>query len=498
VDAGPAREICLGSSILLDAQAGGDSTATYSYQWSPATGLDNPTAEDPNASPASTTTYVVVATSNWGCESDPDQVLVSLLPTPVANAGADTMVCHGSTLQLNGSFGYTSTQPAPVSQVYFSWTPGATLNDTTLLQPTANPTQATWYYLTVSHNLCSTTDSVLISIVPDLGLTASADTNLSCQGDSVALFAQLGFGGASLTWFPGEGLSATAGANVMAAPDSTMTYWVIGNLGGCIDSASVTLAILPTPEMTFSHSSAIGCAPLTMSFLDESEGADFRTWDFGDGSPVSNSLHPSHTYTEAGTYTVHLTGVAEGGCTHTADDFTITVLEPVQAEFSSDPEAPAQLPLPGGLVQFFNQSTNAVSYVWDFGDGNAASTVNASHAFLGPGTYYVTLHATNEIGCTDSYMQGPYVILAPELFIPNVFSPNGDGVNDAFSVEYTGDQPFNLQVFDRWGVQMYGSTNKSIGWDGTNIKLSPVPDGTYYYKLRVGDRDFAGMISLVR
>ncbi|HEX2899056.1 MAG TPA: gliding motility-associated C-terminal domain-containing protein, partial [Bacteroidia bacterium] len=90
------------------------------------------------------------------------------------------------------------------------------------------------------------------------------------------------------------------------------------------------------------------------------------------------------------------------------------------------------------------------------------------------------------------------VVVVPDLFIPNVFSPNGDGVNDMFNVQYTGDQPFTCQVFDRWGVRLWETQNKTHGWDGKNAKGEDVTDGVYFYLAKVGNREFVGEVTLVR
>jgi gliding motility-associated-like protein len=88
--------------------------------------------------------------------------------------------------------------------------------------------------------------------------------------------------------------------------------------------------------------------------------------------------------------------------------------------------------------------------------------------------------------------------MTPDLFIPNVFSPNGDGVNDFFSVQYTGDQPFTCGVYDRWGVKLWQTNNKTAQWDGTDGNGVEVVEGVYFYLVKVGNRDFNGNVTLMR
>jgi gliding motility-associated-like protein len=108
------------------------------------------------------------------------------------------------------------------------------------------------------------------------------------------------------------------------------------------------------------------------------------------------------------------------------------------------------------------------------------------------------LTVANAIGCVATVTHGPYIILSPELFVPNVFSPNGDGNNDRFMIDYTGSQTFNMRVTDRWGVQLYTSTNKNEGWDGMNLSGQASPEGVYFYEVIVGGKEFVGNVSLFR
>jgi len=159
---------------------------------------------------------------------------------------------------------------------------------------------------------------------------------------------------------------------------------------------------------------------------------------------------------------------------------------------------PVELYLPEPEVEFTNQSENATSYLWDFGDGSFSDDIDPNHFYNDPGTYFVTLQAADEFGCTQTIIHGPYVVMVPDIFIPNVFSPNNDDINDRFLVEYSGSQPFELQIFDRWGAQVYQSRIKTEGWDGLDQKGSATPEGVYYYHLVIGDRSFSGELTMIR
>ena len=91
--------------------------------------------------------------------------------------------------------------------------------------------------------------------------------------------------------------------------------------------------------------------------------------------------------------------------------------------------------LDGENVSFVNQSDNAVSYLWDFGDGKTSSDENPLHSYKEAGTFSVLLITTGQMGCVDSALYS-YNNLAPNLFIPNVFTPNNDKINDVFVIGY--------------------------------------------------------------
>lgn len=492
------QEICLGDSTLLDAQASADFGDSFTYQWSPTNGLSDSTTEDVWASPDTTTTYSVIAVSNWGCESDPEMATVYLKSSPIAQAGPNLNLCDGDSIQLQGSYSFTTTLPAPANQVYLSWSPANEMDDSTIATPTVWPSQSGWYYLEVRHNTCSTMDSTLVEVNPQPIAMVSADTTTICGGDGVQLYSDGGIGGASYSWTPAEGLDDPAIANPIATPEGTTTYSVLIEEGTCFDTASITVNVIPNPTPAYLSSLTEGCTPHTVSFTQVATNSINYVWDFGDGSPVSNEDFPTHVYEEPGSYTVTLTTINSGGCEASVNDILVQVADTIAVDFVSTPTHPIELSLPDTRVEFRSEVPTAPGHVWDFGDGNGSEEVNPSYAFTDPGTYFVSLLVQNEFGCVSRVMHGPYIVFAPDLFIPNVFSPNADGINDRFLVEYTGSQSFDLTIFDRWGVQLYQARDKNEGWNGTDVNGEAVPDGTYYYHVKVRDKKYVGQVSLVR
>ena len=500
VEAGFPEEICLGDSAILNPVAGGDPTATgFSFNWSPGLGLNDSTVAYPWARPDTTTLYSVTATSSWGCESPPDTVLVYLLPTPLADAGSDTIICGGDSVLLQGGYYYTTTDtvddPARIS---WFWAPTGFLGDSTQLQQWVNPTLSTNYTLTMLFNTCITSDEVLINVIPDLDASANADTLNICGGDSVQLHAIGGLGNPGFLWIPSGGLSDPTSQNPWAMPLDTTVYTLVLSESGCHDTVDIQVNVIPSPIADYINSTPEGCADHAVDFLFTGSGAIGFIWDFGDGSPVSNQLHPTHVYSEAGQYQVSLTALGQSGCQGGDNHEMITVYSQPQPDFITHPGFPVQLVLPGAEVAFEDLSVGAGHWLWEFGDGQTSSEQNPVHLYQNPGIYTVYLTVVSPHGCMDGVVHGPIEVLIPGVFIPNVFSPNEDGVNEAFRPNYTGNQPFLMRIYDRWGNLLFETRNKESGWKGTNPVGAAVSEGVYYYTVNIGGKDYTGIVTLLR
>lgn len=491
------REICLGDTTILDGIASGDTS--FTYQWWPTTGLvGDTTAEDVLASPDTTTTYYFTATTQWGCESAPDSALLTVRSTPIAEAGPNLSLCEDDSIQLQGSFFYTTTLPAPINEVFLSWNPADQMSDSTIATPTIWPDASGWYYLTVRHNVCETEDSVFVTLIPRPEGNLVGDTTVICGGDSIQLTASGGLGGATFTWLPPVGLSDPTSPTPTASPDTSTTYILLIEEGGCFDTLTYDLDVIPNPEPSYISSLTDGCVPHSVSFIQNSANALNFVWDFGDGSPVSNEDFPVHTYTTPGSYNVTLTAINTGGCQSSISDIVVNVADTISANFTSDPRFPVELALPDTDVEFTSLVPNATSHLWDFGDGRQSTEINPFHNYQQAGTYMVELVVENEQGCQSRIIHGPYIVATPELFIPNVFSPNADGINDGFLVEYSGSQAYSVTIFDRWGVQVFQTNNKTQAWLGTDQAGEEVPEGTYFYLVKIRDKEYTGSVTLVR
>jgi len=163
-------------------------------------------------------------------------------------------------------------------------------------------------------------------------------------------------------------------------------------------------------------------------------------------------------------------------CRHD-ETFEVEALPPPKVSFSYEPE---EIYYQNPVVQFSSETEKAVNWSWNFGDGELSSLEGPSHVFTKVDTYHVVLTVTAENGCVDSLAQ-EINVQEVELVIPNIFTPNGDAINDTFIVTDLDKYISNsLVVFNRWGRTVYEANNYSSGeWDGGNLS-----DGTYYFILK--------------
>ncbi|AEA44069.1 gliding motility-associated C-terminal domain-containing protein [Fluviicola taffensis] len=148
---------------------------------------------------------------------------------------------------------------------------------------------------------------------------------------------------------------------------------------------------------------------------------------------------------------------------------------------------------------FEDQTANATTWDWSFGDGNSSTIENPSHLYDGGDSYNVTLLVTDLNGCTGSGSQT--VEIFQDIVVPNIITPNNDGTNDIFLIKTAGIKTFNLIIVNRWGNTMFVSNDPAVIWDGkTDGKL--VDEGVYFYKLKAGsaskEYNYQGNVTVIR
>jgi gliding motility-associated-like protein len=370
----------------------------------------------------------------------------------------------------------------------------------------------TTYSVSGDANGCTNTAFVTVSVYTNTAVQITPDNLSVCPGESALLNA---IGAVTYLWQPPTGLSSTTGSSVTATPGLTTTYTVTGSdPSGCQGFANATVTVFPNVPVNFLAEPSVGCAPLTIDFtfvpsplLQDSSWL----WSFGDpSSGNSNSsvaLDPSHTFVTPDQYYITLTGTTTDGCSVSASD-TISVIGSPVADFLVHPEI---VSTDNPLVSFIDQSTGANYWSWNFGDpssgaSDSSNALSPDHIYSDAGYYQITLLVQNQTGCSDTAVRYVTVQQALAFFLPNAFTPNGDGVNDHFMPKGIGIkiETFEMWIYDRWGKNLYYTTDIVNGWDGTDQKSGKMqPEGIYTYIILLRDdtnikHKFAGTISLTR
>ncbi|MNY18843.1 PKD domain protein [compost metagenome] len=182
---------------------------------------------------------------------------------------------------------------------------------------------------------------------------------------------------------------------------------------------------------------------------------------------------------------MNYTVTAANSCGTNSATVSVTV-STISASFTASTTL-GEAPLP---VSFTNTSDpGAVSFFWNFDDGSTETTFSPVYLFSQAGQYNVQLTATNAAGCSDSYSLVITVTNLPSsLIIPNVFTPNGDHVNDEFIITSQNMESYQLQIMNRWGNVILTTSDPQKGWDG-NIQGDQAAEGTYFYQVTATGTD---------
>jgi gliding motility-associated-like protein len=491
-------EVCPGEVVTLTTQVV-NGRPPYTYLWTPSAGLSDPTSPNPIANPTGTTTYTLVVTAT-GCDFPAvDSVLVQVAPTVVLEADSNNLAsgliyCQGDApIRLPAKV--TSSFPVSVT-----WTPATGLSNPNIIQPFASPTVTTQYVLSSTLGRCVFRDTVLVNVKSLVVASIQTDSNAICVGQSTLLRASGGVGSASFTWTPTTGLNKVTGATVRARPTVSTLYIVTVSEGGCSDTESVYIQVSPNVTAKFSQTYARGCSGLQVVFQDSSIGANAWEWDFGDNTPPSNLQNPNHFFFAEGTYSVKLRAFANSFCSDLyTSPIPVIVTPGVEADFVSTPPLDSILRTPIAVLNLTDTSRGTpVQWLWQFGDGTLSNEQNPRKLYSQLGDFYITLTATDSAGCTDTIRKGPYRVRESFLEVQNVFTPNGDGVNDQWRANYNGPESYELHIYDRWGLSVFTANSPTQAWNGSLNGGSPAAEGQYFYAIHIGGRIQKGSISLIR
>ena len=256
----------------------------------------------------------------------------------------------------------------------------------------------------------------------------------------------------------------------------------------CVATIKDTILVYQEPTIGFYLADSLLCAPYEANFLDSSFATTPITylWDFGNGQ-TSTDPNPTTIYQNAGIYDISLQISTDSGCIS-----TLNLIKPAYVNVSPSPIAGIssdviEVSPYDPYIEFSDQSTLNTSF--EIHVDTTISTVSPYvHGFIQSGFHYPYVVAFNAFGCTDTAYTEIYVYPSQSIFIPNAFTPNGDGKNDFFTPSILDVLSFEFRVFNRYGKLIFESTTTGESWDGS-FKGKKSPDGVYVFQLKYVDLD---------
>ena len=434
--------------------------------------------------------YITIET----CSSGVNQSNLVVNPIPIADAGVDLDLCSMEVGQLG---------TAPNSIYTYEWLPADGLSSNTISNPT----------IQISNFSAGTIDSVYTLQVESFGCVKDTFVTLHITANPVASFVAPDpecFED-NLFNFQADGIYNPANAQFLwdfgawsDTPNSTdpNPQGIHFNATGpqlvslkvteqtC--SSNLFLAsvnVLKMPVANFSINTTQTCSPSLVKFQNLSENNNYpftSEWTFSNGE-TSTQLNPFIIFSEPGDFDATLMVTGSNGCSNSYFMPGVVQINPSPvSNFNVSPSV-ASIYDPEFTLNDF--STNADSCRYAMGNGDTISVFDSVYTYADTGSYLITQLVSNEFGCHDTSYTNVRVDFGYKIFIPTSFSPNGDGLNDRFTVYGEDIQDFSMIVYNRWGQMLYRTFDKDNGWDGkTRLSESLVGNDTYFYVIKLKDK----------
>jgi gliding motility-associated-like protein len=463
--------ICQGGSIQLGLFH--DDSTTYS--WSASSGETLPPIGNPTVNPDQTTTYIVQATI--GSCTITDTVTITVIELPELSISTNqASYCTGDVIQLTAN---TSLNTG------ITWT-GAGLLSNSGLNVMAAPSTAGNYTYTVAATFqgCDVQDEITLTVDDEPEIDIIANTSI-CQGESIVL---------GNSHNPDYEYSWTATGvsdipeigNPEVQPLQTTTYNLLVSNGGCSQDAAVTITVISLQVSAADDLYICEGETVQLSAITTSEGANGNTivWEPSDGLSCTDCLNPTANPDETTTYSV--TFSLDGNCP-VQDEITVFVGPPITVSILDNATIS-----PGSSVNLSSnvQSTTGgnpgeLTYIWSPPTGLSCTDCPNPVASPTTTTTY-QLEVTSEFGCEAVSNEIEIVVEAIHYAVPNAFTPDGDNINDRFTVifpEGANIMVRKLEIFNRWGKLIYADAGLGY-WDG-KYNGALAPQDVYVYKIEL-------------
>ncbi|MGP8217253.1 MAG: PKD domain-containing protein, partial [Bacteroidia bacterium] len=467
---------CLGSPASFTDQ----STVTFgtitSWNWNFGDGSPSSPVQNPSHTYTASGIYNVTLTvaSDNGCDSSitlPDTVF----PVPTSAFISDT-VCFGDSTQFTNK---SSVIGGTIAS--WNWNFGDGTGTSTQKNPFYKYNSAGIYTVTLVTSVAgsSCTDTIKHVVkVNALPVDSIEGIYSVCFGTSTILTAR-GNGIISYSW---STIPAQTNQSVTVEPTVNTVYSLTVSNGKCTAVDTFLIKVASKPSVTIKGSNLV-CQGDSVTLTANSSTGNYL-WN--NGSTTDSIVV---TINKDSTYYV----VTTNGCTDTAFD-TINVI-PVKnvgacCDTAIEPGGVAQLTASGAIKYTWTPATNIECAICP--NTTATPTVSTTYTVMGTDSNGCHSYETIivDVGCSTSYI------------VPNVFTPNGDGINDNFLIKAYGYASYSIEIYDRWGVLIYQTNTPYAPWDGRNMSGNDMPDGVYYYIIKSlcgsTEVDHHGFVQLIR
>lgn len=478
-DAGSDKFICKGNAIQLN----GFQSLNANYIWSPNTNIDNIFLPNPTVNPITNQKYILKTTINSCSKYDTVEVFVS---GSFSNANQDQTICLGDSTQLSGNY----------SGVSFAWLDGFNnLLDSSNLVIWVKPVFNTKYILKVKSNFnCFVYDTVEIKVASSAICNAGPDI-YKCVDDTINLN-----GTSNVTtniWLNNNFMFDSTNLNTSIWSKQNEKYILKSGNGNCVAFDTVEVFIKKQPTINLDNV-VFKCQNENYQVNLNFKGANWFFWNPDEAVNNIRIANPSLNPSKPTRYTVIIKDSIDN-CPIKAD-LQINISKP-KAIFTALPSS--------GIVPFSVNTNNAslggTQYNWVLDNKVINNNFNTKLEFKDSGDFLLSLIAIDSIGCEDTTSLNIKSIIKGSLFIPNVFTPNGDKINEQFEVTYTQNyfKHLNMKIFNRWGQQIYETSTPNIFWWDGNYMNHPCSEGVYFYILEATDiinqtNEYHGTVTLLR
>lgn len=479
--------ICVGDSIKFKNLTHGTSANT-AYQWNFGDGSVASTDVDPVHTFTKAGTYFVKlsAFDPSRCNLFHDQSHFVYVVNPIKpTLGADTTICRGQSVLLKAT---------GLSQAV--WTPAEGLGSPNAVNTSAKPDTSTTYIVASAIGGCYEKDTIRINVKEILRANYSLYPDVGCAPFEFSAKAKDSIG-TSFQWEL-DGVAQAPGSTfdyTFTTPGTYQLTLIASNAGTCKPTDTLKKSITIIPGISIPDYPAIvlckGDSSEFFNWADTLVPAASYSWTPSMGISASDDPNVRFYPSKSEDYTL----LAKYNDCSVAKKITVRIKELLEPSFT------ARVKPCSGDATFINTTQYAQGVQWDFGDQFGAISPEVLHTYTDTGVYVVTLKAKGGDQFCDAELQKEVSITALKelgIYVPNVFTPDGDGTNDQFVI---GNAAVNCKVesiviYSRWGVKVYES-DAAIPWDGTiNGELAPA--GVYYYVLKGDDFENPGFVTLLR